>query len=549
MYIRKKKYPSGNLGIIVVEKVNGKMKELATIGIAKTDDEIEDLVSQGREWIDREQQRRHPRLDLFGEERERCEAERLNAEQFLSNITNITIDGADLILDRVFDNVGFNRIEDEVFRKLVKARLSYPASKAATVEYLKNHFDDDVSLSKIYRYLDRLSDSQHQIVQDISVEHTRQILGGHIGVLFYDVTTLYFEADYEDELRKTGFSKEGRHKNPQIILGLLVSIDGYPLAYCIHEGNKYEGHTMLPVVTKFVRKYNLEDFIVVADSGLMNNDNIAELEGNGYKYIIGAKIKNESKKIKEWILEQPKVDRRMVEYDKGNGQRLLVGYTEDRARKDAYNRDKGISRLDKDYKLGRVTKLKCYIRGYNKFLTMQGDVKVSINYEKLEEDARWDGLKGYVTNTIIPSEEVYAAYHNLWNVERAFRISKSKIEIRPMFHFTRRRIEAHVCICFVALKVYKELERLLKLSEIRMSVDKVLALAQTIVTIQINLPQNKETISKTMLMKRHQRITSLYRRILGDTLTKSGRKSSKWSAKSKPTPKQKLQPFAKALPH
>lgn len=510
MYIRKKKYPSGNLGIIVVEKVSGKMKELATIGIAKTDDEIEDLVSQGREWIDREQQRRHPRLDLFGEERERCEAERLNAEQFLSNITNITIDGADLILDRVFDNVGFNRIEDEVFRKLVKARLSYPASKAATVEYLKNHFDDDVSLSKIYRYLDRLSDSQHQIVQDISVEHTRQILGGHIGVLFYDVTTLYFEADYEDELRKTGFSKEGRHKNPQIILGLLVSIDGYPLAYCIHEGNKYEGHTMLPVVTKFVRKYNLEDFIVVADSGLMNNDNIAELEGNGYKYIIGAKIKNESKKIKEWILEQPKVDRRMVEYDKGNGQRLLVGYTEDRARKDAYNRDKGIRRLEKAYKRGTLTKDNINKRGYNKFLTMQGDVKVSINYEKLEEDARWDGLKGYVTNTIIPSEAVYAAYHNLWNVERAFRISKSKIEIRPMFHFTRRRIEAHVCICFVALKVYKELERLLKLSEIRMSVDKVLALAQTIVTIQINLPQNKETISKTMLMKRHQRIAPLF---------------------------------------
>ena len=180
---------------------------------------------------------------------------------------------------------------------------------------------------------------------------------------------------------------------------------------------------------------------------------------------------------------------------------LLVGYTEDRARKDAYNRDKGIRRLEKAYKRGTLTKDNINKRGYNKFLTMQGDVKVSINYEKLEEDARWDGLKGYVTNTIIPSEEVYAAYHNLWNVERAFRISKSKIEIRPMFHFTRRRIEAHVCICFVALKVYKELERLLKLSEIRMSVDKVLALAQTIVTIQINLPQNKKTISKRLLLK------------------------------------------------
>ncbi len=342
------------------------------------------------------------------------------------------------------------------------------------------------------------------------MEHTRKILGGNIGVLFYDVTTLYFEADYEDDLRKTGFSKEGRHKSPQIILGLLVSIDGYPLAYCIHEGNKYEGHTMLPVVTEFVRKYKLDNFIVVADSGLMNNDNIADLEANGYKYIIGARIKNESRIIKDWILGQPKSDCQMVEYDKGNGQRLLVGYTEKRARKDSYNREKGIRRLEKAYNRGTLTKDNINKRGYNKFLKMEGDLKVSINYDKFEADAKWDGLKGYLTNTDIPVEEVYAAYHNLWHVEKAFRIAKSKIEIRPMFHFTRKRIEAHVCICFVALKVYKELERLLRLSAINMSVDKVLALAQTIVTIQLTLPQNKTTISKTMLMKRHQRIAPLF---------------------------------------
>ena len=284
-------------------------------------------------------------------------------------------------------------------------------------------------------------------------------MGGHIGVLFYDVTTLYFESDYEDELRKTGFSKEGRHKNPQIILGLLVSIGGYPLAYCIHEGNKYEGHTMLPVVTEFVRKYN---------------------------------------------------DCQMIECDKGEGKRLLVGYTSDRARKDAYNRDKGVRRLEKAYRRGSLTKEHINKRGYNKFLSMEGDVKVTIDYDKLESDAKWDGLKGYLTNTDIPASDVYAAYHNLWHVERAFRISKSNIEIRPMFHFTRRRIEAHVCICFVALKVYKELERLLKLADINMSVDKVLALAQTIVTIQLTLPQNKQTISRTMLMKRHQRIAPLF---------------------------------------
>lgn len=510
MFIRKKKYPSGNIGVIVVEKVKGKMNELATIGIASTQEEIDSLIMKGRKWIDSEQARRHPRLDLFGEERKKCDAELLSAEQMLSCITNISINGADQILDRVFDSVGFNRIDDEVFRQLVKASLSYPASKAATVEYLKNHFDEDVSLSKIYRYLDKLSDNQHKIVQDISVLHTKKILDGHIGVLSYDVTTLYFEADYEDELRKTGFSKEGRHQNPQIILGLLVCIDGYPLAYCIYEGNKYEGHTILPAVTEFVRKYELEDFIVVADSGLMNNDNIADLEANGYKYIIGAKIKNESRKVQEWILEQPKTDRQMVEYDKGNGHRLLVGYTEDRARKDAYNREKRIRRLEKAYRRGTLTKDNINKRGYNKFLKMEGDVKVTINYEKLEKDAKWDSLKGYLTNTNISVDDVYAAYHNLWHAERAFRISKSKIEVRPMFHFTRRRIEAHVCICFVALKVYKELERLLKLSGINMSVDKVLELAKTIVTIQITLPQNKQTINITMLMKRHQRIAPLF---------------------------------------
>ena len=376
MFIRKKKYPSGNVGVIVVEKVNGRMNELTTIGIAHTQEEIDSLIMKGRKWIDAEQERRHPRLDLFGEERKKCEAELLSAEQMLSCITNISINGADLILDRVFDNVGFNSIDDEVFRRLVKARLSYPASKAATVEYLKNHFDEDVSLSKIYRYLDKLSDNQHKIVQDISVLHTKKILGGHVGVF------------------------------PQIILGLLVSIGGYPLAYCIHEGNKYEGHTMLPVVAEFVRKYELEDFIVVADSGLMNNDNIADLEANGYKYIIGAKIKNENRKIQEWILEQPKTDRQMVEYDKGNGQRLLVGYTEDRARKDAYNREKGIRRLEKAYRRGTLTKNNINKRGYNKFLKMEGDVKVTINYEKLEKDAKWDGLKGYLTNTNISDQRL-----------------------------------------------------------------------------------------------------------------------------------------------
>lgn len=192
---------------------------------------------------------------------------------------------------------------------------------------------------------------------------------------------------------------------------------------------------MLPTINEFVSKYGLENFVVVADSGLMNNASISELETHGYKYIIGAKIKNESQEVKNWILEQPKRDCQMVEYDKEGGRRLLIGYTDDRAKKDAYNREKGIRRLEKAYKHGALTKGNINKRGYNKFLSMDGEVKVAINYDRIADDSKWDGLKGYLTNTNIPIQDVYAAYHNLWHVERAFRIAKSKIEIRPMFHF------------------------------------------------------------------------------------------------------------------
>ena len=499
MHVRLKKNRSGSISVIVVDKSRGRYKELHTVGIARDESEIEPLRQKGLEWIRRRELEVHPELDLYGEERRACESEIEMTERVVSNIDNILINGAELILNRVFD-----RIEDDVFRKLVQSRLSFPASKSATVEYLKNYYDEDLDLSKIYRYLDKLNDRHKHLVQDISVRHTMEILGGHIGVMFYDVTTLYFETDRQDDLRKTGFSKEGRHSNPQIILGLLVSLDGYPLAYCIHEGNKYEGHTMLPVIREFVSKYQLDDFIVVADSGLMNNANINDLEGDGCKYIIGSRIKNEAEEVKRQILSFPKVNGVLHEIDKGGCRRLLIGYSDRRAGKDAH--DEKLFR----YKAGHLSKENINRRGYNKFLDMDGNTAVSINYDRIQEDARWDGLKGYLTNTDIPTADVVTAYHNLWNVEKAFRIAKSKIEIRPMFHFTRRRIEAHICICFVALKVYKELERLLKLSDIKMSVDKVLNMAKTVTTISVYMPQNKTHLIKTMPMKRHKPIAKLF---------------------------------------
>ena len=144
-------------------------------------------------------------------------------------------------------------------------------------------------------------------------------------------------------------------------------------------------------------------------------------------------------------------------------------------------------------------------------MEISDNVKVTINEQKINENEKWDGFKGYITNTTLPASEVYEQYRALWVVERAYRVTKGTIELRPMFHFTRRRIEAHVAICFVAYKVYKELERILKLSNIEMTVDKVLSIAKTVTTIKIKMPASRDTMMKTILVTpKHKSIAILF---------------------------------------
>jgi transposase len=506
MFIRKKKNPSGVVSVQIIDKSNGKYRVIKTVGSSSYAEEIETLYRQGKKWLSAHLGER----DIFAEQ-ELAREEKQVTEILLSHIENILLNGTQLILNQVFHLIGFDRIDDKILKHLAVSRICQPRSKVATVDYLKSYFDEDIELYRIYRYLDRLHDTQKEKVQQISVEHTRQILGGQIGLVFYDVTTLYFESDYSDELRERGFSKDGKHAQPQVVLGLLVSRDGYPLSYSLFNGSQYEGRTMLPIVEDFVQRFSLDDFVVVADSGLMNRTNIALLESGGYKYIIGARIKNESAEIKQWILSLEKQDGTFYELGKLPHSRLIVGYSDKRAKKDAFNREKGVKRLQKAYKSGQMTKENINKRGYNKFLEIEGNVTVEINRDKISEDEKWDGLKGYATNTDLSANQIYEQYSGLWQVERAFRITKGTLELRPMFHFTAKRIEAHVCICFVAYKVYKELERILRLKGINLSVDTVLDIAKTITTLKIKLPLCNETLTKTMLLtKKHLSIAALF---------------------------------------
>lgn len=492
MFVRKKVNKSGTTTVVVVDKSEGFFHPIKTFGTSSDPKEIEHLYLKAWDWV-----QRYGGQQLF--DFEEAEKARSEYKTMLSNVDRILHNTPQIILNHIYDSIGFNAIEDDILRHLVVARVCQPMSKVATVEYLKSYFDEDVQLHNIYRYMDKLYNTQCEKVQQISVAHTMKVLGGRIGIVFYDVTTLYFESmpQPDDELRQAGFSKDGKTSESQIVLGLLVSEDGYPLSYSIFNGSQYEGRTMIPIIDDFVQRFNLTDFVVIADSGLMSSKNVAMLEDAGYKYILGARIRSESSDIKDWILSVDRTDGNIEEYRKNGSQRLIVSYSDKRAKKNACNRKKGVERLRKAYAKGTLTKEDVNKRGYNKFLDISKDIYVSINEDRIDDDSRWDGLKGYITNTNLPMKEVISQYHGLWVVERAFRIGKSTLEMRPMFHFTAKRIEAHICICFVAYKVYKELERVIRSIGLEMSVDKVLSVAKTITTIRLRLP-NGDTYSQTL---------------------------------------------------
>lgn len=523
MFVRKKKNKSGTISVVVIDKSHGGFKEVKNFGVVSSEAEADALCVHAHEWI----RAYGGQLQIdFGKppvfERELEETDRAFA-----NIDAVFMNAPQLILNPIYDSIGFGRIPDETLRHLVIARICQPMSKMATVDYLRSHFDGDTSLDQIYYYMDKLYNTQQDMVQQISVEHTRKILGGSVGIVFYDCTTLYFESFTRDKLCEPGFSKDGKSKENQIVVGLLVSAGGYPLAYSVFCGSQYEGFTMIPLVEDFVRRFRLEDFVVVSDSGLMTKKNVMLLQTGGYKYILGARIRNEAREVREWILSQEKKEGVCHEFRKTHEvpdfcspeenakmkvtERLVIAFSKDRAKKDADNRKRGVERLRKAFGTGKIKKESINRRGYNKFLEISKDIGITINEEKILADERWDGWKGYITNTNLEAKEVISQYHGLWVVEKAFRITKGNLEMRPIFHFTERRIEAHICICFIAYKVYKELERILKKMKFPLSVDKVLEIAKTIPTVTMKLPYHQQKQTRTLfLTDEHRSIKQVF---------------------------------------
>lgn len=461
MFIRKKKNISGSISVQIIKKIGRDNKVIRTIGSSSDSSEIDKLYRQALYEM--------PRLygpTLFDSPQ----------EIEISDLSNddIRVVGPSLVFGRIFDYIGFNQINDELFKDLCISRITHPGSKLNLSEYLKENNKEEVSVDRIYYFMDRLNNRYKQQVENISFEYTRRLLGGKIGIVFYDMTTIYFESSQPDELREPGFSKDGKHQHPQIFLGLLVGKDGYPIGYEIYEGGTYEGHTLIPVLEKFEKRFALNKPIVVADAGLLSNENIQALKETGYTFILGARIKNESNSIKNRIYELSLGDEEIAKIDKQDGTTLFVSYSSNRAKKDLSNRKRGLNRLEKSLKAGKLTKSNINNRGYNKYLKLHGEIKIDIDYDRFKHDSIWDGLKGYITNTSLSGREVIENYNNLWKIERVFRISKTDLKIRPVYHRLRERIEAHICISFVSYLLHKELEKVLVENRTGISINKAI---------------------------------------------------------------------------
>ena len=497
MFIRRKKNRTGSTSVHIVQKINGRQVHVKAIGYSADDTELKKLEAKARREI--------VMLTHQGDLSFTYAEDKKHIEHLKSSIQSVQPNICIRILEKLFEEIGFSVIADSLFKHLVVVRLLYPVSKLKTVEYLYRHYQIPYDIDYVYRYMDKLHKNHQEQLQQISFNHTKKLLGENMSVVFYDVTTLYFEAEQEDELRKMGFSKDGKAQNPQIILGLLVSPGGYPLAYEMFEGNKFEGKTMLPVIEAFKQRYRLEKLVIIADAGLLSNDNIEQLISAGHEFILGGRIKNETQTIKKKILSLDLKDGQSVVIEKPNMLKLIVSYASARAIKDEYNRKRGLQKLENYLKAGKLSKKHINNRGYNKYLKLEGEITITIDYNKYKQDAAWDGLKAYLTNTPLPKEAIIEHYKNLWQIEKAFRISKTDLRIRPIYHRLARRIKSHLNIAFCSYKLYKELERQLKLKNLSLSPEKALAIMKSIYSVNTILPVSQKEVSVIIVKNEDQK--------------------------------------------
>ena len=450
--MRKVRTASGATAVQIASKTRGVRTIVEHLGSAHDDEQLAVLVAIARERI--AELAGHVPFDLDG----------LGATPPATTAPTVTGSRSRLlwdVLEDAYARLGFDAVGNDTFKKLVLARVVEPTSKADTLRVWDElGVPGAPSLSTVWRTLARSveQDWRSKIAAAAYAHATRS---GPLTVVLYDVTTLYFEAEDEDELRKVGMSKE-RRVDPQILVGMLVTTGGFPLEVHEFPGNTGETLTLLPVLRSFQARHRVDDVVVVADAGMLSAANLNQLEDAGFSFIVGSRVSKAPYDLAEHfdahggVLhdgETMESKRVMGVRENARQRRVVYHYSAKRDRRDNHTLDKQVEKAQK------IADGKKPLRK-DRFVKLTG-TRPAVDQVLVDRARQLAGLKGYVTNIPalrLPGREVVAAYHDLFQVERSFRMAKTDLRARPMFHHEADSIHAHLTIVFTALAISRHLQ-------------------------------------------------------------------------------------------
>jgi transposase len=495
VFIRRTGRKNGSTQLKIIEsvRVGDKIvqKAYATVGVAKDRSELEALERIAKQMITELLNGRDPALPGFeGVIHGSIESSTPSAGHHQVDLNEIREEkrinvGMEDVFGAVYSQMDFEDViagtrKDEEWNGLLKdvilARLFDPGSKRNASNEVLKEMNKEVPLEKIYRMMDRLVPLEEAIKKKI-FQSSMSLLDFEVDVLFFDVTTLYFESFDPDELRAFGFSKDCKFKETQIVLALVTNNRGVPLTYELFPGNESEGNTLINIVKKIKANYTVKNVVLVADRAMFSEKNLAFLESEKMHYIVAAKLKAMKRSVQSEFLNETMCPFngwvKDLDVDK---RRLIVSYSMDRAKKDYKQRMRLVDRLLKKARDGKIA-VKDLINnnGTKKYIEVHGE-KASINEAKVLTDAQWDGIHGVITNYSREDKtpnEILEKYKGLWKIEEVFRINKHDLRMRPIYHRKPERIRAHILICFMAYVMLNTTKQLLEKNSIKLSVSEL----------------------------------------------------------------------------
>ena len=453
--VRTTKTASGNTAVQIVQRGSHRVKVIKHIGTARNADELKDLVEKAHRHI----VQTSTTNPLFPEMLDARKDTAVTVDDL--EFTNTYHSFAYEFLTYFYERCGFGNLGNDLLRDLAIMRIIEPCSKLHAVELLKEYFGKQYGKTVMYEKLPKIKELKKEIERH-AVTYAREYLSFDFSLVFYDVTTLYFETFKEDPegFRTPGFSKDNKANQPQIVIGLIVTREGFPVSCEVFEGNTFEGKTFIPTITKFRDAYDIKKLVVVADAAMISFENVEKLKENKLSYIVGARIAGlKHNQMEEIGGNLAGIDKNTTRIETERGI-LICDFSFTRYKKDKWEMEKQIAKATKLLEKKEGVKRTKFIKNKDEKKTEQ-----ILNTELIEKTKLLLGIKGYYTNlTQETNETIIIHYHNLWNVEKAFRIAKSDLEARPIFHHKRESIEVHILIVFVSLCVAKSIELLTKLS-------------------------------------------------------------------------------------